>query len=580
MKNKSSLLLVIASTLLVAGCSPSDDKDRLIEKDIYSLTESGGVGRVASTNLFFKANENIPYISFNDGLMFLNTIRQAKLGSTAIIKINTNGDVITYTNEHKDTCTIDYKTQTISYSDFDAFNYHGGVNDHVMALLPSGNIPFIQPVSSKYTKGNSYTIDLKNYSKLEIYKYEEKYYLPLVTYSDIFLNLLADISLVYNQTDLFLLSPVAELTTTNDDGDDVLTELGKKYYGGKKTNKVSKSFAEYNYQNILLNFDYFYGIKELRDYTSFDSYLSSKGYKEDLLSGDVHAMDNAFTYAMTTLKDAHTAYTNNSPLYKFDTATIDLNKYDEEFAAWIKGERELKKSRSSSKADLGFNVDEQNGIAYIAFNTFDPINEKQLKQDSWTRQEVLSNSTTLFAASYNQIVSDKYKDVVKYVVVDLATNEGGSSDGLMFDLGVLLGDIKTDILGPKTNSHNQTTYRVDINLDGKFDENDKSLSELGYKIVFIDSKYSFSCGNAMPVWAKANNPNVTIMGETSGGGTCVVRSTFTATGTKYALSGLEMLAIEENGKLVNIESGVKADISLTQKEMLDRTVIANKLKAQ
>ena len=576
MKIKSSLLLVIASTLLVAGCSPSDNEDRLINKDVYSLMQGGSVEVIGTVDLFFKANDTVPYISLKDGANYIDIVRNAKLGKASPIKVDIKDDVITYTNNLNATCTINSKNQTITYSDFDSFNFINSSVDETLSLY-TPTVGVISRTSTKYTKKNDYSIDLKNYSKIDIYKYSNNYYLPLTTYSDIFLSATEGFSLVYNNSDVFLLSSSMDLSIPDSTGKYVLTNIGKKFYSGKKKKKVSQSFAEYYYQNVLLNFDYLYGIKSLKNYSSFDSYLSSKGFKEDMLSGDVHKMDNAFVYALTTLKDGHTSLSETSPFYGFDEATIDSSKMDSDHTKWLNDGKKLKVQRTESNAKLGFDVDINNGIAYIAFNSFTAVNEGQLKQTVWTKEQILNNNATLFATSYKQITSEQYKDVVKYVVVDLATNDGGSADGMIYAIGTLIGGYKTNILGAHTGSLNQSTFKVDINLDGKIDENDKSLYELGYKIAFVNSKYSYSCGNAMPIMVKENKSDVIMMGETTGGGTCVVRTAYSALGSQYSISGLQMIAQEKDGKIINVEDGIKADIALTENEMLDRTIVANKL---
>lgn len=100
------------------------------------------------------------------------------------------------------------------------------------------------------------------------------------------------------------------------------------------------------------------------------------------------------------------------------------------------------------------------------------------------------------------------------------------------------------------------------------------------KIVFIDTHFAFSCGNALPVLAKANYPEaVTTIGETTGGGTCVVRDAFTAIGSKYSVSGLQMLSKrDKDNKLVNIEDGVTADIPLDCRLTIVRSEVVKALK--
>lgn len=83
--------------------------------------------------------------------------------------------------------------------------------------------------------------------------------------------------------------------------------------------------------------------------------------------------------------------------------------------------------------------------------------------------------------------------------------------------------------------------------------------------------------NAMPAIAKANSGKVLTAGETSGGGTCVVRPYFTAIGAGVSTSGVTTVATENGGTLSNVEKGVPADIALESAEFFNRTVISEKI---
>ena len=102
-------------------------------------------------------------------------------------------------------------------------------------------------------------------------------------------------------------------------------------------------------------------------------------------------------------------------------------------------------------------------------------------------------------------------------------------------------------------------YEVDLNFDGKFDEKDKGLT--GKKIFCLISPNSFSCGNLVPSVFKNSN-DVTLIGRTSAGGSCVVLPMTTAYGTFFTISGPKRLAFTKNGSFYDIDRGAEPDFSL------------------
>ena len=78
----------------------------------------------------------------------------------------------------------------------------------------------------------------------------------------------------------------------------------------------------------------------------------------------------------------------------------------------------------------------------------------------------------------------------------------------------------------------------------------------------------------MPAIAKDNNAKVMTIGETSGGGACIVRPVFTPLASAMYLSGLQAIATEKDGKLVHVDKGVPADHAIEQSSMFSRSFIS------
>jgi len=71
---------------------------------------------------------------------------------------------------------------------------------------------------------------------------------------------------------------------------------------------------------------------------------------------------------------------------------------------------------------------------------------------------------------------------------------------------------------------------------------------------------------------------VTMLGQTSGGGSCVVDSTSTAYGTSFSFSGRSTLCTVKNGTYYDVDQGVVPDVILKDPaQFYNRTALATYL---
>ena len=104
------------------------------------------------------------------------------------------------------------------------------------------------------------------------------------------------------------------------------------------------------------------------------------------------------------------------------------------------------------------------------------------------------------------------------------------------------------------------------------DEKYVGLVDQGFNVAIMST---FSCGT-LPAIAKYSNLKIKTLGETSGGGACVLRSTMSDIGLSYVLSGLVEISVEKNGTIVNVGKGVEPDVAIAQSSMFDRSVVSAK----
>ena len=117
--------------------------------------------------------------------------------------------------------------------------------------------------------------------------------------------------------------------------------------------------------------------------------------------------------------------------------------------------------------------------------------------------------------------------------------------------------LKNTLTGAQSIGH----YGADINLDGTVDFDDALPVEINRYILTSD----LSCGNLVPAALKGE-PNITLIGKRSGGGSCVVRPCSTASGTIFTISGPVQISCVRNGSLYNADQGVEPDFVISKLE--------------
>lgn len=583
---KKSVICSTFAILAIALASCQNRGDSKVKKDLYGLNTNGEVAKLGDCELLFKQNSDVPYISLDEGVDFMTGIRQASLKDKkycfTFAKDNKN---YTITNEKGGKCTINPEKQTLTFNDYDKFSSFHYENQNPLSIIKvNDTIKFVQTVSSDYTPGKEIVMDLNTYDMLDIYEANNKVYLPLSVYNSALFNISENTNIAYNGVNLFLIT--ANSLSTQIMFIPSQTELGKKFHEGCAKTTVTEAYAKYYYQSLCFDFNNAYGLRN--KFNTFEEYLESKGYKNQLLTGDIKEMDNYTGVALTHLEDGHTALTEYSCFYAFGEGEVDQEKKNEKMTKWYTNNEAFNESKE--KANIKEGIEYKGDTAFVTFNEFSEVDQDVLYMDNENEgmpdlgidlseiQAQLENSNTakLFNKLYRDLTSDTYKNTIKNIVVDLTSNDGGAADSLIYSLSTLIGNVSIDMTNPISGGHNHQVFKCDLTLDGKIDEKDVSLSDLGFKIFFLNSSYSFSSANAMPVIAKINKPSVHTLGAKTAGGPCAVKYLVTPLGNAISNSSLLTISKQVNGNYVSIDDGIEADHALTEAQMIDRNyIVAN-----
>lgn len=136
-----------------------------------------------------------------------------------------------------------------------------------------------------------------------------------------------------------------------------------------------------------------------------------------------------------------------------------------------------------------------------------------------------------------------------------------AADAAVFVISAVLGDGSVSALNPMTGAMATAVYNVDLNLDHQYGQEDQGLTTKN--VCCLTSPVSFSCGNLVPCVFKNSN-QVTIIGRTSGGGSCVVLPMSSACGTGFQISGFTRLAFIKNGSFYDIDQGAVPDFTISK----------------
>ena len=490
----SALALAGVTMASLASCSSGTGYE------IFGVNRLGLLSKYGKCDITFKEdNKNIPYISLEDGVKLMSMIRSANLDDkNCKFTLTKQNDDYVISNETGAKCVVSGANQTLVFDEYDKLTNVVPASQKPLALMNLKNHKSITTVESEYTPGKSVTVDLKPYSKLDIYVKDGNYYIPLSVYNSVLFNTYENISLAFNGKNLFFIP--GESLSVEDETSISPTALGEKFRDGAPTS-YNSDYAEYFYQSVCLDFDTNYGLKE--KFTSFDKWITDSGWKDKLTSTDPRVVDNYTNIALSWLNDAHTALSEGSNMYKFRDVQFDMNSYNPVKSNWHdSGERYAKAKKQAGIVD---GLQYKDDTVFVTFSSFNNINEgalynKTIEKDDddftgaddnpgldFGQSGGQINTAVLFNQLYTDLTTTSKKDTIKNIVVDVSANDGGAADALVYGLSTLIGNVYFDMVNPLSGARNHQTFKADMNADGKIDDKDKGLIDQGFKVYFLSA---------------------------------------------------------------------------------------------
>lgn len=554
----ATAIVIIASCCLLASCqlfcgelegeqssvvglidtrSPITEKSLKLYRD--GLEEKISLG-------FFDGICDLPMISLESAVALLNDHVQNKRDGEYSITVNADGNRLTLLRDNGSYAVVDFDEGTLYFDDYNRFNsfsFELGSLDILESdgFNDNGEPEYFDRVAYSEKKGESSLIDLSERG-IPAALQNGKGYIALQTFSDIFLTP-HEIMICYNGEAAYLLNG------------NLLGDLSESYYA--ENDRVrSAELIDVNYRSLCLLVDFHYGLYAERGINCADDYFAQIGLKDELNSADTAEYFAALkTLVYKFFSDNHSGVLMHSPYDPSPNYSLGVGEFSVGYQEFYK-KYQLYSSKRQAQSEGGLQPYYEIGnTAFITFDAFSSATVDYYENDP-TDGEFYDEIGLI---CYAHAMINREDSPIENVVIDLATNTGGHMDGGIFLVSWVLGEGIMHITDPIRHSDATSTYRADVNLDREFDERD-TISDKN--VYLITSPITFSCANYVASALKESG-RVTVLGSTSGGGTCCVYMASTADGAAICLSSTLRMSGYKNGTYYSIDAGIAPDVKIT-----------------
>ena len=547
------LALTLGLSCAVPAYAETDGKHSIVSRSYtaYAGTTAEETLNKEITLYFVDGVDDLPYMELNDWAELMYFVNTDNGDEDYGLSIEHKGDVVTLERENGYTMDFDFANDTLHYTDYDAF-VHSSNDSTIIDLVSekgtdeNGNAELIwrNQKASFDRYGDEMTVDL-GANNIHMIKQDDGYYVPLQTLND-FTLLDTQYAFIFNGQALFLASDAIFY----DYGEQAYTEVADIYYSAP-TGERSNALAEYSYNELCLLLDTFYGLKDTHDIKSFRQLFWQIGFDEALSGNSAVDADQALKELIDYyLDDLHSVFDE----YSYLTGNFDING-SQGFANRKMNENRSLYGDARDKAypDGWLKYEEVGNTAYITFDNFRSDYTGRSYYEAAKGSDELDDTVAQIIAAHRQITREG--SPIENVVLDLSNNLGGAVDAAVVVLSWFLGDAPFSVKNMTTGAMSTAVYRADINLDHEYDEKDTVSDK---NLFCLISPVSFSCGNLVPAALKSSE-KVTLLGRTSGGGSCVVQPATTAYGTVFQFSAAQRMSFLKNGSFYDIDQGVEPD---------------------
>ncbi|MDD3122593.1 MAG: S41 family peptidase [Candidatus Izemoplasmatales bacterium] len=517
--------------VVVQGREEVNGVTSVVEVPFEGTSEEYVVPSQDAVKLFYMDNGNLPYIDIQTFINLISGAIQSDI--IEVTPVGEDGLSVVYTVEYEDfdgsivsetySAYIDFTLNTFTVNTFDFF-------ENYVADTTSDYGEGLNYVDAAYVDGNEVTIPLGYYNfDLVIYNDgETTYYLMPFHVTDLLFAGGVYYDVYYNGEKLWGIDTFS--ISSSDEADIALQEQIRTSSLNSLTVPTDIRWASYNF--LALTMDYFYGLRNTYDVSSFYEILSAQA--QNLLTYSDTGFYRAIFEVAYEMDDLHTSHVFTGyyeepfdiTLYQSDLGSKTMTFYN---GFWGMQDLLTTKFGGYSDSDIPeYRVidDGKTAIIYITGFTID--------------------TPDAFKATL-----DKLPETVLNVVIDLSFNTGGNVGAVLRIFGYMTDEpIQYHSQNPADGS--AVTYFIE-----------SDYVPYDYNWFILTSSVTFSAANLMTSMAKELGI-ATILGKNSSGGASSIGAIYTPDGSCLLISTNNVLSTvvkDENGNdvYVSVEDGVTVD---------------------
>lgn len=575
------LAFVMTAALFLTGCenTQSTSANAKVEQQAFPfvfMPTDKAEPEEREMNLYFVDGGTVPYVALSEYMPFFGSLYENdESANLTALEFAFNHEYGIYTVERTDSewqMAISPEYDSILFNSYDAFIASPSDN----SLIPLVNIGenglggynLLKDSGTSYDRqGYGTEFDLSKFH-IDIVEANGECYLPLQTMQDIFLSRAYYVT-IYNGEKVFIFPYGVQ-------------SLNEQIYGVEPA-EMSEDYASFNANELAFLIDTFYGLKPEHGIDDVYSFFANTG--RDFYSTNPQTFDSSLNSLVSLyFDDGHSGYIHGSCGVDESAQSLNVEEFISNFGSsseksfnnavkfgtirkqYIPG---FKHPWSTNKEEKPvYDYTEIGDTAIVTFDAF-TINKTDYYQDA--DLENPADTIELVMAAHKQIMREG--SPVKNVVVDLSCNGGGNAGAAAFIIAWITGGKQIALRNTATGALSALSYIADVNLDGEFDQNDSLQNKLTNEelnVYCMTAPNSFSCGNLVPSSLKGLY-GITLIGQRSGGGSCVVHPCTSASGAQFQISGPLQISTIVNGSFYNADTGIEVDVPIRNLEtMYDR----------
>ena len=580
MKKKNLLVILLAAIALTAcvdsveNSNGSDGFDTHDAGSKLAFTEKtvpvnrGGKEATPVTLRFYEDQPNVAYISASNFHHMMLPQQQ--------LTVNRTGDSYEL-NSHDGQAVVNISNDTFTSDDFEAFTNMQSLTGQNLPNIEYDESGFVRFKSIKKTPETArVTFDFQKYG-IDLRGDQTDVYFPFTLLN----NLYTDISLRtagFNGERIVISVDAEESPLQLVDSTFTITSFLRE--------SIPADLAKYRYKDLCFVMDKILGHTKRSPYESqriaigLDKMLESQGEEGLTVKKLLQSTNTAeFVLGMQALQyyldDGGHTWLNisrycpksalpsvNQRVEKVRSAYPVAARLADEGSKTPLGKQSLEKQMNTVREQVlgkGRYFKKGNTVLCVVY-TFEELDWNGWKNyysggPKPTLEKTPNDEMLNFYKAWQQASADPE---VENFIIDCSSNMGGSLDILTAFTSILYNDTYCHYINTMTNQACVCDYDVDRNLDGKYDDKDKEVTNR-LNVGLLCSACTWSCGNLCT--ARLKELGALIIGETSGGGSCAITHMATPDGLNYRISTFRNHATYNGGQSVDpgIEPHKKLD---------------------